>query len=272
MVKMDALRRAVRETALARLPLCVHCSMRSFGCVEGGAETVVNTLLAEGCTILVPTFSDDFAVPPPAEHRPERNGWDYAAFAGRTGGIGRVFAPDTDEITSEEMGALAACVLHRPDRMRGRHPLCSFAAVGPLASRLTEPQTPTNPMAPLRALAKAGGAVVLMGVDLDKMTLLHAAEELSGRSLFVRWANGPDGAPMAVRVGGCSAGFGRLEPTLRPFVRTCRVGASRWAAYPAKESLAAAAEKIRSDPQITHCGRATCERCRDAVLGGPVLE
>ena len=59
--------------------------------------------------------------------------------------------------------------------------------------------------------ADRGGYVILMGVGLESMTALHLAEEMAGRRLFQRWANGPDGEAMRVSVGGCSRGFGALD-------------------------------------------------------------
>ena len=103
------------------------------------------------------------------------------------------------------------------------------------------------------------------------MTLLHLAEKEAGRALFRRWANDPHGQPMAVEVGGCSEGFGRLEPYLRPVMRRINVGQSKWTLLPADQALAYAAAAIHADPQITHCGVKTCERCNDAVKGGPIL-
>jgi len=68
-VQGDDIRQAVRDLGLAARPLCVHASLRSFGSVEGGARAVVDGLLAEGCTVLVPTFSWGFAVRPPCPAR-----------------------------------------------------------------------------------------------------------------------------------------------------------------------------------------------------------
>lgn len=226
--------------------------------------------LAEGCTVLVPTFSDGFAIPPPPDMRPKRNGWDYEAYPGPTEGVGRVYYPHTNEVTEESMGAIAATVLAQPARVRGQHPLCSFAAIGAQAEALISGQAVTDVNAPLRALGEAGGWVVLMGVGLERMTLVHLAEELAGRKLFIRWANGPNRVPARVTMGGCSDGFSQLEPALSPLVRTQRVGESVWQAYPASETLEAAAEAIRRHPAITQCGNPTCERCRDAIQGGPI--
>ena len=103
------------------------------------------------------------------------------------------------------------------------------------------------------------------------MTLLHLAEKEAGRTLFRRWANDAHGQPMAVEVGGCSEGFGKLEPYLRPIMRRTNVGQSRWTLLPAGQALAYAAAAISANPQITHCGIEACERCNDAVRGGPIL-
>lgn len=262
---------AARTLGLDGRPVCVHGSPRSFGYVEGGAATVVDGLLAQARTVLALAFSTDtFAVAPPPDQRPERNGSDYAR-TGSAPGHGRVYTPVSDQI-ERGLGAIPAAVLARAGRKRGDHPLNSFAAVGPLARQLIAGQTGDRVYAPLEALAEERGAVLLIGVGLTSMTLLHLAEERAGRTLFRRWANGPDGRPRMVQAGGCSDGFGRLAPVLAPFQQETRVGASRWLAFPAAAALRAAVAAIRADPSITHCGNRACERCNDAVLGGPILD
>lgn len=263
------IRRAVRALGLAGRPVCLHSSLRSFGHVEGGAPAVVRSFLEEGCTLLVPAFSSAFEVAPPPHLRFERNGWDYDAAHGPRKGAGRVFTPEAPEV-EREMGAIPAAVLRRPGRARGRHPLNSFAAVGPRAAELVRGQAPLDVYAPLKALAQAGGSVLLAGVGFERMTLLHLAEQEAGRALFLRWANGPDGEPSAVEVGGCSEGFGKLGPWLRPVVRETLVGRSAWKLLPAGEALIRAAAAIRDDPRVTQCGDPACARCRDAALGGPL--
>ena len=63
----------IRHLDLAGRPVGVHCSLRSFGHVDGGADAVVNALTDEGATLLVPSFSWAFSAIPPDEERPERN-------------------------------------------------------------------------------------------------------------------------------------------------------------------------------------------------------
>jgi len=270
-VTVEDIRRAVGRLGLARKPLCVHASLRSFGRVVGGPEAVINGLSAEGCTVMAATFCDDFGAPPPADDRPKRNGTDYDNYAGPVGTTGRVYSSACNDVDVDEMGAVAAALLQMPGRARGNHPLCSFSAVGPLAEDLIRTQAPMDVCAPLRALGELGGCVVLMGVGYENMTLLHLAEREAGRNLFIRWARGPDGAPMRCEAGGCSAGFASFEPVLASLVNHSEVGNSLWRVIPAGRALAVATEAIRADPLITHCGRADCERCNDAVAAGPIL-
>ncbi|HTL52532.1 MAG TPA: AAC(3) family N-acetyltransferase [Planctomycetota bacterium] len=269
-VTINTIRQAVRELGLAHQAVCLHASFRSFGAVEGGPETLVQGFLQEGCTVLVPTFTDEFLIPPPPNLRPERNGWNYAVNYGHREGLKRTYTPASKSINAEEMGAVPKWVVEQPGRIRGNHPICSFAALGPRAEALAGGQSPADVFAPLKVLSQMNGRVVLIGVGLDSMTLLHLAEENAGRSMFLRWANGPDGKPATARCGGCSNGFRRFEGLLAPFVRSTTVGRSTWKTYPAPAILRTAAEAIKQDPAITVCGNPACERCPDAVLGGPI--
>lgn len=261
----------VERLGLSGRAVCVHSSLRSFGRLEGGAATVVDGLLAEGCTVVVPTFSWRAFAVRPSRARPPRNGWDYNSGRSESAGENRIYSTDTAEIDAH-MGAVPAAVVARRGRVRGDHPLCSFSAVGPLADELISKQQPLRVWGALEALCEHDGVVVLMGVGLSKMTLLHRAEQEAGRAPFRRWGNGPEGTPIEVQAGGCSGGFGNFEPVLAPLERQTKVGPSVWRVFPAEAAVGAAARAIRRDPMITHCGDPGCGRCRDAVAGGPLLE
>ena len=269
-VTQQDIQAALRSLEVASSPVCIHASFRSFGSVAGGTASLIDAFLREHCTLLVPSFSWSFAVPPPPDQRFPRNGWNYATYPGPTTGLGRIYTPQTTEVDSD-MGALAAAVVAHPDHMREYHPLCSFSALGRQASELITAQQPADVYAPLRTLTRLNGFVLLIGVGLDKLTLLHLAEKEAGRQLFRRWANNRDGRPIAVEVGGCSAGFGKLEAEFPAMIQTLKVGQSVWKLLGARSTLARAITAIRANPQITHCGDPTCERCNDAVAGGPLL-
>lgn len=270
-VTLADLQNAIRILGLPGQAVCVHSSLRSFGRVVGGAQTVVQAFLDEGCTLLVPTFSYTFAIAPPPELQVRRNGWDYNYFYGPRAEHGEIYTPATLEL-DDDMGAIPAAVLHHPAHLRGDHALNSFSAVGPLAEELIAGQRALDVYAPLRVLAAASGYVLLMGVALDKMTLLHHAEQVAGRMPFRRWANDRQGQPQMVEAGSCSDGFGQFAPILAAWQRDLVVGKSLWHLFPAPQTLQAAAEAIRANPQLTYCGRADCERCHDAMLGGPILD
>jgi aminoglycoside 3-N-acetyltransferase len=267
-VTRDDLGGAVDGLGLAGRPVCVHSSLRSFGRVDGGADAVIDSVLEAGCTLLVPTHSWGFATSHQRGMRPSRNGWDYSmnvappAFSG-------VFSVDSTAI-DRNMGAIPRAVLQRPGHVRGNHPLASFAAIGSLAALLVGGQRGDDVHAPLRELAARDGAVVLMGVGLTRMTLLHWAEQVAGREQFRRWARDERGDTLMVQSGGCSEGFNRLASTLAPVEADVRVGASEWRCFPAADVVALAAAAIVADPDITHCNVASCARCNDAALGGPL--
>jgi len=266
---IENIQRAVRDCELGDKPICIHSSLRSFD-PRVDADAVIDAFLGEGCTVMTPTFSHEiFGLRPPPYLRPARNGTDYDLAAMTDAGRDRTFDPSSNEL-SESMGTLPRILVQRPGRLRGRHPVSSFTAFGPLADTLVSHQRAFDVYAPLAGLAKADGYVVLMGVDLDRMTLIHLAEKRSGRKLFRRWANGPDGRPMMLEHGGCSQGFPNLAPALAPIRRDLTVGGSRWQVFPAKAALNMATHAIRRNQRITHCG-AVCARCDDSVAGGPVL-
>jgi len=269
-VSRDDIRRALQQLRLSGCAVCVHSSLRSFGRVRGGADAVVDAFLAEGSTLVVPSFSWALGVPPPPHLRFKRNGWNYERDAAIRTGVGRVFTPATLEI-EKEMGAVAAAVVGRPGRARGNHPLCSFSAIGPLADQIVQSQRPDDVFAPLQALAEAGGYVVLMGLDLRRLTLIHLAEKLAGRTLFRRWANDASGHAIAMEVGGHSRGFEALRPRL-PCLRTYNVGPSQWTYAPAQSVLHQAVPVLRRDPAITHCEYPDCLQCNDIAAGGPILD
>ena len=271
MVTQQNITRAAVACGLRGAVLCVHSSLSSFGHVVGGARAVVDGLLDADCTVMVPAFSYSFAADAPPDQRPTRNAWDYCNYQCSSNASSGVFSPSSNEI-DDVMGAVAIAIVNTDGRSRGDHPLNSFAAVGPMADELVTGQRPLDVYAPLRELGRLRGYIVLMGVDLRTTTALHLAERMAGRVLFRRWAIDRDGSTIQVAVGGCSRGFNSLGPALRPIERRATIGRSQWRIFPIAGLLERASEAIREQSAITRCGVPECDRCIDAIAGGPILD
>ena len=148
----------------------LHSSLSSLGCVEGGAETVVDAFLdalgPEG-TLLVPAFRDsvwgdpdDFAISD-CQDCPQR------LCPSRQPGFQGII-PETVRLRS---GSLRSC-----------HPTHSWVALGPAAERLLaghrQSPTPCGRGNPFEELVVLDGCVVTLGVGMDAVTLWHYYEEI----------------------------------------------------------------------------------------------
>lgn len=255
---------ALSEAGLAGSSLVVHASLRSFGTLEAGPDTIIDAILAVGSTILVPTHSfRSCLIAPPEKHAIDFNSEDDGSLElarsidVRPWETGALFVDPA-------MGHLPSRVLERTGHVRGDHPLCSFTALGPLARDLVAHQTAIDVFAPLRELALRGGQVVAMGVDLSSVTLIHLAEQQAGLRMLQRWALSNDG-PITCLHGGCSRGFERLATIVRPVETQARVGLSPWRIWPAASMLGLLRDQLRLSPGLGTCSNDPCPRCRDLV-------
>jgi aminoglycoside 3-N-acetyltransferase len=260
---------SIKAIGLAGKTVCMHSSMRSFGEIKGGADSVIDAFLESGCTLITPTFSfDAYMAEPPADMKPERNGIDYGAFPWGKFGNGKIYSTDSVEIDAN-MGAIPAALVSRKGRVRGNHPLCSFSALGPFATEIISSQQPLDVFAPLRELALFEGHTLLAGVDLNKLTLLHLAEQMASRKMFRRCALSRGGV-LECESGGCSDGFMAFDVYLKPMEKSLKCGESRWRAVHARKALVLAARIIQIKPEITRCAVNGCKYCADLIAGGPV--
>ena len=261
---------AADQAGLGSLQVMVHSSLRSFGWVLGGARSVIDGLLDQECTVMVPTMTTPlYQITPPCDERPSRNGIDYGNYLLGQSETKKIYSPESNLI-NKSMGAIPKAVLGMKNRYRGNHPCQSFTAVGPRAAELVAAQSPLDVYNPIRKLSRSGGMIVLMGVGLTRITALHLAEEMAGRNLFRRWAQGRNG-PVQVAIGGCSEGFHKLDVALSPIEQKVVVGNSLWRIFPVSDLLNRASKAIQRDPMVTHCGKKSCRHCDDAVAGGPLI-
>lgn len=140
----------------------VHSSLKSFGHVEGGANTVVDSLIetvgAEG-SVMVPTLTGSRTDSP--EHPPI---FDVRSTPSWTGIIPETFR-------------------NRREAKRSLHPTHSVSAIGAKRDWLLKGHersaSPCDKNSPYYRNAEAGGFVMLIGVTQHSNTTIHCCEELA---------------------------------------------------------------------------------------------
>jgi len=142
--------------------ILVHSSLKSFGWVKGGAETVIRgLLLAVGAVgnVMVPTLT--------GSSRLNRNNPPFFNVKTTPCWTGRI--PETFR--------------KLPQAKRSLHPTHSVSCIGADTHALLDRHhvcpTPCGKRSPYFRLAKKGGLVVLFGVDFESVTLFHTIEELA---------------------------------------------------------------------------------------------
>jgi aminoglycoside N3'-acetyltransferase len=134
------------------MDVMVHSSLSSIGHVVGGADTVIEALLAvigKRGTLMMPSF----------HHR-----------------AAQVYNPMTTPTTN---GAIPDAFWRRPDAVRSDHPTHAVAAVGPRAEALCRDHGKKGLWttdSPIGQLVHGNGYVVLLGVDHNATTAYHVAE------------------------------------------------------------------------------------------------
>ncbi|MDD1794485.1 AAC(3) family N-acetyltransferase [Enterovibrio sp. ZSDZ42] len=259
----DQVKSAIDALSLANKVIFVHASMRSLGQLEGGASTLLNMLLAQGCTVIVPSFNYDTLCYPPQDDNYQQNGhrgeWQFDNI--------RPFDRNDNRI-EVSMGKFAATVVSHQERFRTDHPIGSFAGVGPKAEAVLSHQSDIDVYGHYQYCTNATDAIVLsVGVTLNSITPIHFAEQISGRQLFRRWARTQARGDVEVCVGSCSEGFHQLEKTLQPIATSIDVGLGQWTSYPLAALIQESARAISVNPTITQCAP-ECPRCQDMAAGG----
>lgn len=171
----------------------VHSSLSRLGWVIGGAQAVVEALLAavgdEG-TIVMPAHTG-IGDPSYWEHPPVPASWWPAI---------REHWPAFDPVLTplRGMGAVVECFRRLPGVMHSGHPRCGFVARGPRAAEITAGHPLDDAFgesSPLGRLDSADARIVLIGVGHANNTSLHLAEHRAdwpGKSTVTQ------GAPLLV--------------------------------------------------------------------------
>ena len=133
--------------------LLVHSALSSIGYVEGGTDSVIDAFcdaVGEEGTIVMSTLTGWFSP------------FDAATSPSAVGGISEVFRS-------------------RKNVLRSLHPVHSVAAWGKHAAYVTQGHencpTGCGEGTPYLKLKELGGKAILLGVDMDRNTIMHSLEE-----------------------------------------------------------------------------------------------
>ncbi|WP_293914146.1 AAC(3) family N-acetyltransferase [Deinococcus sp.] len=217
----------------------VHASLRSFGQVEGGAQTLLSELMGKTATLSAPAFT-------------------YATLLrAATSSVYATFHRDTR--VSRDIGRLPQLMVERSDALRSFHPALSFVATGQQARRVVEAQSLQSPYAPIGALYDLDAVSLLLGVDHSSDTSIHYAEYLAGVPLLTRYVPlGGQVVPCAFP--NCSADFENATPHLHGVHTT--VGRARLSAYRVRDLVDGARQLLSRHPEGLLCSYPAC-RCQE---------
>jgi len=196
------------------MDLMVHSSLSKIGQVAGGADTVVDALLAaigRSGTLMMPSFNH---------------------------GGARVYNPMTTPTTN---GAIPDAMWRRREAVRSIHPSHAVAAIGPEAEAYCIDHLEVGIWeqdSPIGRLIHGGGYILALGVDHWSSTAYHVAENSVPCGCIDPFGNtdrvvGADGSVeevrgLAWREGECPVSIDRLEKSLdrRRLQRRGQVGAA----------------------------------------------
>jgi len=253
-VRLRDLLLGLRDLHLGNAPVIVHSSLKSFGQVEDGADTVVNALGSVFATVMVPTFTYKAMVTPLTG--PDNNAITYGSAAD----LNRMAEFFTPKMPADPlMGIIPETLRRYPHARRSSHPIQSFAGIN--AERFLAAQTMTAHLAPIELLEKTDGWALLIGVNHTVNTCIHYAEKLAGRKQFVRWALTPKGVVECPGFPGCSAGFQAIAPEIDKFTRKVQIGDAIVQAVPLKMLIRVVIARLKKDPLALLCQQEDCERC-----------
>lgn len=232
-------------------------SLRSFGHVQGGADTLISALLPNVAALMMPTHTYVTMITPLVG--PANNGIAY----GRGQDQNRMAEPFSPQMPADRlMGILPETLRQRPGARRSTHPILSFTGIN--VDRALKSQTLKEPLAPIRILEENGGWVLLLGVDHTANTTIHYAEMLAGRRQFIRWALTETGIVDCPAFPGCSAGFKPLEKDLARVTREIQVGEAVVRAMPMKAIVEVVETRLKRTPMDLLCSDISCERCDES--------
>jgi aminoglycoside 3-N-acetyltransferase len=232
--------------------LLVHSSLTAIGHVSGGAETVIEALLdatGESGTLVMSTLT----------------GWS---------------TPFDAASTPSAVGKISEVFRRRPDAIRSLHPVHSVAAVGKLAAYITAGhehcETGCGKGTPYLKMRDLGGKVMLLGVDMDRNTIMHSMEEEMDASYLLTldipaptYMDGFENKCFTLRkFPPGHRDFNRLTPLLREkdALIEGRIGEAEVKVMSISRLFDIGLEALSGDPMFFICSNPNCHSCHAARL------
>lgn len=241
---------------LYNVPVIAHASLHAFGHIEGGSETLLQTLLQSVAALIMPTHTYTTMITP--NTGPSNNGIMYGT-GKDLNRLAEFYSPSMP--ADRLMGVIPELLRRRPEAKRSMHPILSFAGVR--ADKAIGSQTLDEPMAPIRMFAEREGWVLLLGVDHTSNTTIHYAERLAGRKQFIRWALTENGIVSCPGFPGDSSGFQVIEKDMQPHIKKLQVGNALVQAMPMKALVDVVQQRLQKNPKDLLCGDISCARCNE---------
>ena len=226
--------------------LFIHSAFSAVGPVEGGAEGFLDALAEavgpEG-TLVFPTFSS--------------SGTSFSLTE-----------------TPSNTGLLSETFRLRPGVKRSRQPTHSVAAAGKQAAEIIGDEwvlkTTCGEGSPFARLARSRAKQMMLGVDLNRCTMMHACEDMAGFGFLVPRINiaPPVGAPSVTHIHNYPPGhraFIHMMQRVRDmdwFVQGY-IGDARVLLYPIHKMHELCLELLKEDKYLFLCVNESCNSCME---------
>jgi aminoglycoside 3-N-acetyltransferase len=242
---------------LKRIGICegetvaVTLSLKSIGCIEGGADTFIDALLetvGPKGTIMMNAFTYTF---PASEIRQ-----DY------------FFDPAT---TPPYTGIAPKTLLKRRGAVRSTHPTCSVVAIGQNAKYLTETHNEkARPYLPYTLLTQINGKYLSIGTGNNLVAIRHEAQYHAGIPRFLRHGVQYRNAKGAIGLfvwnhPPCEKNLASLVPKIDSLgiMKHGKIGQANALLMYAEDFIANEAAFLRSKPALNQCADILCLQCRE---------
>jgi aminoglycoside 3-N-acetyltransferase len=168
----------------------LHISMSAMGWVCGADVSIVNALIKwseSGVTLVMPSQTPDYSDPSLWSLPPVPEEW-YDVIRNNM----PPFVPQ--QTATKGIGAVAESFRRHAKVDRSHHPKYSFAAVGPLSTKILHPHLIDTTLAegsPLHRLYQMNAIVLMIGTDWETCTAMHLSEYFSKSAKAIK-----NGAPI----------------------------------------------------------------------------